>query len=41
MARHDGRLHVLTRDPADRTRLIPAPAGDEDIRDTLAGLLNA
>jgi hypothetical protein len=41
MARHDGRLHVLTRDPADWARLIPAPAGDEDIRDTLAGLLNA
>ena len=41
MARHDGRLHVLTRDPADRARLIPAPAGDEDIRDTLAGMLNA
>jgi hypothetical protein len=39
LARHDGRLHVLTRDPADRTRLIPAPAGNEDVRDTLAGLL--
>jgi hypothetical protein len=39
LARHDGRLHVLTRDPADRTRLIPGPAGDEDIRDMLAELL--
>jgi hypothetical protein len=39
LARHDGRLHVLARDPADRARLIPAPAGDEDTRDMLAGLL--
>ena len=39
LARHDGRLHVLTRDPADRARLIPGPAGEEDIRDMLAGLL--
>lgn len=39
LARHDGRLHVLTRDPADRARLIPGPAGDKDIRDMLAGLL--
>ena len=39
LARHDGRLHVLTRDPADRARLIPGPAGDDDIRDMLAGLL--
>lgn len=40
LARHNGRLHVLTRDPADRARLIPGAAGDEDIRDMLAGLLN-
>lgn len=39
LARHDGRLHVLTRDPADRARLISDPAGDEGIRDMLAGLL--
>jgi hypothetical protein len=39
LARHDSRLHVLTRDPADRAKLIPNPAGDEDIRDMLAGLL--
>ena len=39
LARHDGRLHVLTRDPADRARLIPGPAGDENVRDMLAGLL--
>jgi hypothetical protein len=39
LASHDSRLHVLTRDPADRAKLIPAPAGDEDIRDMLAGLL--
>jgi hypothetical protein len=39
LARHDGRLHVLTRDPADRTRLVPGPPDGKDIRDTLAGLL--
>jgi hypothetical protein len=39
LARQDSRLHVLTRDPADRAKLIPNPAGDEDIRDMLAGLL--
>ena len=39
LARHDDRLHVLTRDPVDRARLIPGPDGDEDIRDMLAGLL--
>jgi hypothetical protein len=39
LARHDGRLHVLTRDPADRARLIPGPPGHDDIRDMLAGLL--
>ena len=27
LARHDGRLHVLTRDPADRARLDPRPSG--------------
>lgn len=39
LARCDGRLHVLTRDPADRARLIPAPVDGKDIRDTLAALL--
>jgi hypothetical protein len=29
----------VARDPADRANLIPNPAGDEDIRDMLAGLL--
>jgi hypothetical protein len=39
LARHDGRLHVLTRDPADRARLIPGPPDHDDIRDMLAGLV--
>jgi hypothetical protein len=39
LARCDGRLHVLTRDPADRARLIPAPVDGKDIRDILAALL--
>jgi hypothetical protein len=39
LASQDGRLQVLTRDPADRARLIPGPTGGEDIRDMLAGLL--
>ena len=39
LARHDGRLHILTRDPEDRDRLIPRPADGKDIRDTLTELL--
>ncbi len=39
LARHRGRLHLLTRDPHDQAKLIPAPRDGEEIRDTLAGLL--
>lgn len=38
-ARHDGRLHVLTRDPHDQAKLIPAPRDGREVRDTLARLL--
>lgn len=42
LARNDGRLHVLSRDPHHRDRLTPAPAGDRDgVRDRLADLLAA
>jgi hypothetical protein len=39
LARHDGRLHVLTRDPHDRAKLIPGPHDGKDIRNTLTDLL--
>ena len=39
LARHDGRLHVFGRDPADAARLVSRPLGGKDIRETLAGLL--
>jgi len=39
VARSAGRLHALTRDPADPAKLIFRPRDGEDIRSTLAGLL--
>jgi hypothetical protein len=39
LARHNGRLHILTRDPHDRAKLIPGPHDNEDIRETLTALL--
>ena len=39
LARHDGRLHVLTRDPADRSALVPRRGGGDDLAQILAGLL--
>ncbi len=39
LARHQGRLHILTRDPHDRAKLIPGPHDSEDIRETLTALL--
>ncbi|MEV4994700.1 hypothetical protein [Streptomyces niveus] len=44
LARNDGRLHVLSRDPARRERLVPAPEGGRDrdgVRDRLVDLLAA
>lgn len=40
LARHDGRLHLLSRDPDDEKRLVPSRAeGRDGIRDRLVGLL--
>jgi hypothetical protein len=39
LARHDGRLHVFGRDPANAARLVSHPLGGKDLRDTLTGLL--
>ncbi|WP_405792939.1 hypothetical protein [Streptomyces sp. NBC_01506] len=42
LARTEGRLHVLARDPHDPDRLAPAPAGGRDgVRDRLEDLLAA
>ncbi|MFD5779176.1 hypothetical protein [Streptomyces sp. NPDC126933] len=42
LARNEGRLHVLSRDPQHRDRLVPAPAGGRDgVRDRLVDLLAA
>ena len=37
--RHQDRLHLFSRDPDDRTRLVPGPAGDQNVPDLLVGLL--
>ena len=39
LARHKGRLHILTRAPHDRAKLIPGPHKSADIRETLTALL--
>ena len=39
LARRDGRLHVLTRDPADRAKLIPSPHDGKDVGAMIGGLL--
>jgi hypothetical protein len=39
LARQDGHLHVLTRDPDDPAKLIPGPDDGKDVRDTLTALL--
>lgn len=42
LARNDGRLHVLSRDPQQRERLVPAPEdGRDGVRGRLADLLAA
>jgi hypothetical protein len=37
--RHQDRLHLFSRDPEDRARLVPGPAEDRDVPDLLVGLL--
>ncbi len=39
LARHDGRLHLYSRDPDDRAKLVPSPRDGKDVHDTLVGLL--
>ncbi|MBV9095283.1 MAG: hypothetical protein JO132_15625 [Streptosporangiaceae bacterium] len=39
LARRDGRLYVLTRDPADRARLVPRPDDGKDLRAMIGDLL--
>lgn len=39
LARYDGRLHIFTRDPNNRTDLVPPPYEVNDVHDALADLL--
>jgi hypothetical protein len=39
LARHNGRLHVFSRDPADTTSLVPRPRDGKNVRETLTELL--
>ena len=42
LARHDGRLHLLSRDPDDKERLVPSRAeGKDGVRDRLVSLLTS
>ncbi len=40
LARRDGRLYVLARDPDDQARLVPRPDDGQDVRDLIADLLD-
>ena len=39
LARHGGRLHVFSRDPADPASLVPRPRDGKNVRETLTDLL--
>jgi hypothetical protein len=39
LARHDGRLHVFSRDPANTASLVPRPRDGKNVHDTLTDLL--
>jgi hypothetical protein len=39
LARHGGRLHVFSRDPENRARLVPTAREGKDVHDTLVDLL--
>jgi len=39
LAHHHGRLHLFSRDPNDKGKLVPSPRGDKNVQDTLADLL--
>lgn len=40
LARKDGRLHLLARDPSDRSKLIPHPQNGREVPDLLTELLS-
>jgi hypothetical protein len=40
LARQDDRLHVLTRDQSDRSKLVPHPQNGKEVPDLLTGLLS-
>lgn len=39
LARRHDRLHLLTRDPSDRSKLVPVPKDGQQMPDRLTGLL--
>ena len=39
LARRKGRLHLFSRDPGNRARLVPSPEEGRNVHDTLVGLL--
>ena len=39
LARHDGRLHVFSRDSADRAALVAHPLDGKDVRETLTEMV--
>ena len=39
LARHQGRLHLFSRDPDNRAKLVPSPEDGKNVRDTLVDLL--
>ena len=39
LARKDDRLHVLTRDPSDRSKLVPKPQNGKELPGLLTELL--
>ncbi|HXT91693.1 MAG TPA: hypothetical protein VN714_20860 [Trebonia sp.] len=39
LARHNGRLHLFSRDPRDPARLVPSPWNGSNVHDRLADLL--
>jgi hypothetical protein len=39
LATLDGKLHVMSRDPADRARLMPRPDDGKDVRELIGELL--
>jgi hypothetical protein len=40
LARQNGRLHVFSREPADRSTLVPRPLDGKDVQETLTLMLS-